>query len=206
MTNALGTSAAAIRGILANPSKTYSKNLREDVLVTAELTLVGTPHMEHSRNKRLWTLLSFRMSKEPHDGQAPNGLNSVLAHRGGGGIQPRNSPVPRRGHWMAHPPSKGKRGSNYRSVKTQAGSANEQCSDGAVGTVIGAFVPLSPVVGFLIVISAVGRARRCCVSRLRRAVFAAWPTGFDLRWQLRSQRPRQQHPRKPLTNLNLSVK
>ena len=31
---------------------------------------------------------------------------------------------------------------------------------GAVETVIGAFVPLSPVVAFLIVIAAAGRARR----------------------------------------------
>jgi hypothetical protein len=36
----------------ANPHQTYSKNLRQDVLVTAELTLVGTPCVEHSRNRR----------------------------------------------------------------------------------------------------------------------------------------------------------
>lgn len=39
---------------------------------------------------------------------------------------------------------------------------------GAVGTVIGAFVPLSPVVAFLIVIAAAGRARRYCASGLAR--------------------------------------
>jgi hypothetical protein len=32
----------------------------------------------------------------------------------------------------------------------------------AVGTVIGAFIPLSPVVAFLIVIAAAGPARWCC--------------------------------------------
>jgi hypothetical protein len=108
------------------------------------------------------------MSKEPHDGQSSNGLNSVLAHRGGGGIQPRNSPVPRRGHWMAHPSSKGKRGSNYRRSRRKRGPPMSSARTGAVGTVIGAFVPLSPVVAFLIVIAAVGRARRCCASGLAR--------------------------------------
>ena len=39
---------------------------------------------------------------------------------------------------------------------------------GAVGTVIGAFVPLSPVVAFLIVIAAAGRALRYCASGLDR--------------------------------------
>jgi hypothetical protein len=39
---------------------------------------------------------------------------------------------------------------------------------GAVGTVFGAFVPLSPVVAFLIVIAAAGRARRYCASGLAR--------------------------------------
>src|SRR6202045_1374604 len=98
------------------------------------------------------------MSKEPHDGQSSNGLNSVLAHRGGGGIQPRISPVPRRGHRMAHPSSKGKRGSNYRRLRRKRGPPMSSARTGAVGTVIGAFVPLSPVVAFLIVIAAAGRA------------------------------------------------
>ena len=40
---------------------------------------------------------------------------------------------------------------------------------GAVGTVIGAFVPLSPVVAFLIAIAAAGRARRYCASGARPA-------------------------------------
>ena len=30
--------------------KPIQKNLRQDVLVTAELTLVGTPCVEHSKN------------------------------------------------------------------------------------------------------------------------------------------------------------
>jgi hypothetical protein len=41
---------------------------------------------------------------------------------------------------------------------------------GAAGTVIGPFVPLSPVVAFLIVIAAAGRARRYCASGLARRV------------------------------------
>src|ERR1700730_3562168 len=69
------------------------------------------------------------MSKEPHDGQSSNRLNSVLANRGGGGIQPRNCPVPRRCHWMAHPSSKGKRGSNYRRSRRKRDPPNEQRSD-----------------------------------------------------------------------------
>ena len=93
-------------------------------------------------------------SKEPHDGQSSNGLNSVLAHRGRGGIQPRNCPVPRRCHSMAHPSSKGKRGSNYRQSRRKRGPPMSSARTGAVGTVIGAFVPLSPVVAFLIVIAA----------------------------------------------------
>src|SRR3984893_11776576 len=92
------------------------------------------------------------MSKEPHDGQSANRLNSVLAHRGGGGIQPRNCPVPRRCHWMAHPSSKGKRGRKYRQSRCKRGPPMSSARTGAVGTVIGAFVPLSPVVAFLIVI------------------------------------------------------
>jgi hypothetical protein len=128
--------------------------------VTAELTLVG---------RRVWNIAGteesanpcypFRMSKEPHDRQSSNGLNSVLVHRGGGGIQPRNCPVPRRCHWMAHPSSKGrKRGRNYRQSRRKRGPPMSSARTGAVGTVIGAFVPLSPVVAFLIVIAAAGRA------------------------------------------------
>ena len=108
------------------------------------------------------------MSKEPHDGQSSNGLNSVLAHRGDGGIQPRNCPVPRRCHWMAYPSSKGKRGSDYRRSRRKRGPPMRSARTGAVGTVIGAFVPLSPVVAFLIVIAAAGRARRYCASGLAR--------------------------------------
>ena len=40
----------------------------------------------------------------------------------------------------------------------------------AVGTVIGAFVSLSPVVAFPIVIAAAGRARHYCASGLARRV------------------------------------
>ena len=137
--------------------------------MTAELTLVG---------RRVWNIAGteeganpcypFRMSKEPHDGQSSNGLNSVLVHRGGGGIQPRNCPVPRRCHWMAHPSSKGKRGRNYRQSRRKRGPPMSSARTGAVGTVIGAFVPLSPVVAFLIVIAAAGRARRYCASGLAR--------------------------------------
>ena len=35
--------------------KPIKKNLRQEVLVTAELTLVGTPYMEHIRNRRALT-------------------------------------------------------------------------------------------------------------------------------------------------------
>jgi hypothetical protein len=137
--------------------------------VTAELTLVG---------RRVWNIAGteeganpcypIRMLKEPHDGQSSNGLNSVLAHRGGGGIQPRNCPVPRRCYWMAHPSSNGKRGRNYRQSRRKRGPPKSSARTGAVGTVIGAFVPLSPVVAFLIVIAAAGRARRYCASGLAR--------------------------------------
>ena len=136
--------------------------------MTAELTLVGTPYVEHIRNRSALTPAILSQSKEPHDGQSSNGLNSVLAHRGGGGIQPRNCPVPRRCHWMAHPSSKGKRGSNYRQSRRKRGPPMSSARTGAVGTVIGAFVPLSPVVAFLIVIAAAGRARRYCASGLAR--------------------------------------
>ena len=163
--NAVGTSAAAIRGILR---KCFPNLRRQNVLVTAELTLVG---------RRVWNIAGtedanpcypFRMSTEPHDGQSSNGLNSVLAHRGGGGLQPRNCPVPCRCHWMAHPSSKGKRGSNYRQSRRKRGPPMRSARTGAVGTVIGAFVPLSPVVAFLIVIAVEGRARRYCASGLAR--------------------------------------
>jgi hypothetical protein len=149
--------------------KPHLKSRRSDVLTAAELTLVG---------RRMWNISGtyeganpcypFRMSKEPHDGQSSNELNSVVAHRGGGGIQPRNCAVPRRCRWMAHPSSKGKRGCNYCQSRRKRGPPMSRARTGAVGTVIAAFVPLSPVVAFLIVIAAVGRARRYCASGLAR--------------------------------------
>ena len=54
----------------------------------------------------------------------------------------------------------GKKEEELQPVRNQAGSSNKQCSTGAVGTVIGAVVPLSPVVAFVIVIAAAGPARR----------------------------------------------
>jgi len=43
---------------------------------------------------------------------------------------------------MAHPSSKGKRGSNYRRLRRKRGPPMSSARTGAVGTVIGAFVPL----------------------------------------------------------------
>jgi hypothetical protein len=127
------------------------------------------------------------MSKEPHNGQSSNRLNSVLAHRGGGGIQPRNCPVPRRCHWMAHPSSKGKRGSNYRQSRRKRGPPMSSARTGAVGTVIGAFVPLSPVVAFLIVIAT--RVKRDGIAPARLPGGSGWHQQFVNRSRRNVTRP-----------------
>ena len=54
----------------------------------------------------------------------------------------------------------GGKGRNYRQSRRKRGPPMSSVRTGAVGTVIGAFVPSSPVVAFLIVIAAAGRARR----------------------------------------------
>jgi hypothetical protein len=127
------------------------------------------------------------MSKEPHDGQSSNGLNSVLAHRGGGGIQPRNCPVPRRCHWMARPSSKGKRGSNYGRSRRKRGPPMSSAGLGRWGRSLMRSSPLSPVVAFLIVIAAAGRARRYCASGLARG--SGWHQQFVNRSRRNVARP-----------------
>ena len=85
---------------------------------------------------RTETMLSLFTSKEPHDGQSFNGLYSVFAHRGGGCIQPRICPVPRRCRWKAHPSSKG-RGSNYDRSRHKRGPSIIGSRTGTVEKVIG---------------------------------------------------------------------
>jgi hypothetical protein len=102
----------AIGGILRNPSQTLFKKSTGGCVDDVELTLAGTPNMEHRGNANRYPSSLFAW-KEPHDGQSSNGLHSILAHRDGGRIQPRNCPVPRRRPWMVHPPGEGKRRSNY---------------------------------------------------------------------------------------------
>ena len=105
-----GDLCASLRCILRNPSQTSFKKSTGGWVDDVELTLVGTPNMEHRGNANRYRCSPFAR-KEPHDGQSSNGINSILAHRGGGCIQPRNCPVPRRRRSMAHPSSEGKRGS-----------------------------------------------------------------------------------------------
>src|SRR5271165_2692903 len=66
--------------------------------------------------------------------------------------------------------ARAKGGRNYGWSGTKRGPPMSSARTGVVGTVIGAFIPLSPVAAFLIVIAAAGRARRYCASGLARRV------------------------------------
>ena len=124
-----GTADTGLRGILCKSfSNLFKKSTAGCVGDGRTKSMVGRRVENMSRTGGANPAIPFACQRNLTMDSLPDRLNTVLAHRGGGGIQPRNCPVPRRCHWMAHPSRKGKRGI-VASVNTRAGSANEQRSD-----------------------------------------------------------------------------